>query len=184
MFSFLIQAGFVVALLILGFFFGSLAEKRHYKRIRKREALTAQLPVVASRYPPEDRRYGQQLVSGNVVISSDYFKSFLAGLVNIFGGRVTPFESMLDRARREAVLRMKDQAGQLNAAYVFNIKFDTSRISGGRLAAMEVVAYGTAMIPSGSAGYKPESADGPSGSKVGERAGDQPDIQVAMSRAI
>ena len=180
MFSFLIQAGIVVALLVLGFFFGSLAEKRHYRRIRKREALTAQLPVVASRYPPEDRRYGQQLVSGNVVISSDYFKSFLAGLVNIFGGRVTPFESMLDRARREAVLRMKDQATQLNAAYVFNIKFDTSRISGGRLAAMEVVAYGTAMIPIDGAIHNPKSTDGISSNKAGNQAKNQ----VAMPRAV
>ena len=97
--------------------------------------------------PPQERAYGQHLVTGNVVIASDYFKNFLAGLVNIFGGRVTPFESMLDRARREAVLRMKEKALQLNADYVFNIKFDTSRIASGRLAAMEVMAYGTAMIP-------------------------------------
>lgn len=145
--SVLWQAGLFVALLVLGYLFGSLAEKRHYKRILKREALSAGLPVVASRYPPEDRRYGQRLVTGNVVIASDYFKGFLAGLVNIFGGRVTPFESMLDRARREAVLRMKAKAEELNAAYVFNIKFDTSQVGGGRVAAMEVVAYGTAMVP-------------------------------------
>ena len=180
MLSFLFQAGLVVALLILGFLFGSVAEKRHYKSIRKRETQTAQLPVVASRYPPEDRRYGQQLVSGSVVISSDYFKSFLAGLVNIFGGRVTPFESMLDRARREAVLRMKDQAIKLNAAYVFNIKFDTSRISGGRLAAMEVVAYGTAMIASGSAG----NLQDPTYVPIADKAGDQTGSQVVMSRAV
>ena len=145
--SLLFQAGIVVVLLVLGFLFGNLAEKRHYKRIREREARYASLPVVASRYPPQERAYGQHLVTGNVVIASDYFKNFLAGLVNIFGGRVTPFESMLDRARREAVLRMKEKALQLNADYVFNIKFDTSRIASGRLAAMEVMAYGTAMIP-------------------------------------
>ena len=147
MFSFLVQAGIFVGLLMLGYLFGSLAEKRHFRRIREREAQSSDLPVVASRYPPEDRPYHQQLVSGNVVISSDYFKTFLAGLINIFGGRVTAYESMLDRARRESVLRMKDQATRLGAAYVFNIKFDTARLAMGRLAAMEVVAYGTAMIP-------------------------------------
>ena len=147
MLSLLIQAGIFVGLLMLGYLFGSLAEKRHFKRIRKREAQSSHLPVVASRYPPEDRPYNQQLVSGNTVISSDYFKTFLAGLINIFGGRVTVYESMLDRARRESVLRMKDEAEELGAAYVFNIKFDTSRLTMGRLAALEVVAYGTAMIP-------------------------------------
>jgi len=145
--SLMFQAISVVALLVLGYLFGRVAEKRHYKRLVKREAETQSLPVVATRYPPEDRVYRQQLVTGSVVIASDYFKVFLAGLINIFGGRVTPFESMLDRARRESVLRMKDQATELDAAYVFNIKFDTTQISTGRLAAMEVLAYGTAMIP-------------------------------------
>lgn len=154
--SLLFQAGVAVGLLVLGYFFGTLAEKRHYNRIRKREASSVHLPVVASRYPPEDRVYQQQLVTGNVVIASDYFKGFLAGLVNLFGGRVTPFESMLDRARREAILRMKDQASAHGAAYVFNIKFDTTRIATGKLAAMEVLAYGTAMVPDN----KPVSGSG------------------------
>ena len=149
MFSFLFQAGIVVSLLILGYLFGSLAERRHFRKIREREALGIGLPVIASRYPPEDRPYEQYLVSGNVVIASDYFKSFLAGLVNIFGGRVTPYESMLDRARRESILRMKDQATEKGAAYVFNIKYDTTRLATGRLAAVEVLAYGTAMVPVG-----------------------------------
>jgi len=145
--SFIFQAGIVVLFLVAGFFFGMLAEKRHYKRIKSREAQSAPLPVIASRYPPEDQAYHQQLVSGSVVIASDYFKSFLAGLVNIFGGRVTPFESLLDRARRESILRMKEQAQLLGAQYVFNVKYDTTRVAGGRQAAMEVLAYGTAMIP-------------------------------------
>jgi len=72
----------------------------------------------------------------------------MAGLINIFGGRVTPFESLLDRARREAILRMKAQAMDLQASYVFNVKYETASIAtGGRAAALEVLAYGTAMIP-------------------------------------
>lgn len=141
------QAGFVAFFLVAGYLFGTLAEKRHYKRLREREASSRALPVVASRFPPEDQPYHQHLVTGSVVIASDYFKSFLAGLVNIFGGRVTPFESMLDRARRESVLRMKQEAERMGAAYVFNVKYDTTRVAGGRQAAMEVLAYGTAMIP-------------------------------------
>lgn len=143
----LVEAGFVVMLLLLGYGFGRLAEKRHYKRLTKLESELQHIPAVATRFPPEDQFYHQQLVTGSVVIASDYFKGFLAGLINIFGGRVTPFESMLDRARRESVIRMKSQANKLNAVYVFNIKFDTTRIATGRLAAMEVVTYGTAMIP-------------------------------------
>lgn len=145
--SLMFQVGGAVVLLVLGYLFGRVAEKRHFKQLIEREANSKELPVIATRYPPEDRVYRQQLVTGNVVIAADYFKVFLAGLINIFGGRVTPFESMLDRARRESILRMKDEATKLDAAYVFNIKFDTTRIATGRLAAMEVLAYGTAMIP-------------------------------------
>lgn len=144
--SITIQAVGVVVLLMLGYLFGQLAERRHYKRILKREEETRHLPVVASRYPPENQVFQQVLVCGNVVIASDYFKGFLAGLINIFGGRVTPFESLLDRARRESVLRVKARARELDASYIFNIKFETSRIATGRLAAMEVMAYGTALI--------------------------------------
>ncbi|ASJ76537.1 hypothetical protein IMCC3135_32460 [Granulosicoccus antarcticus IMCC3135] len=154
----MIQAGVAVVLLVLGYLFGRLAEKRHFKKLIEREAATQHVPVVATRYPPEDRAYDQQLVSGNVVIASDYFKAFLAGLINIFGGRVTPFESMLDRARRESVLRMKDAAIALGATYVFNIKFETSRIATGKVAAMEVLAYGTAMIPTSEEAVRPEIA--------------------------
>lgn len=145
--SLVAQAVGVVLMLIVGYLFGRLAETRHYRRIREREQQLQSLPAIASRYPPQDRLYRQQLVSGSVVIASDYFKSFLAGLINLFGGHVTPFESMLDRARREALLRMKEQAQTLQASHVFNVKYDTTRMATGRIGAMEVLAYGTAMIP-------------------------------------
>ena len=142
------EAALFVALLVSGYVFGRIAERRHLRRLVERERETNALPAIASRYPPTDRPYEQRLVSGNAVISSDYFKSFVAGLVNIFGGRVTPYESLIDRARREALLRMKAQAGGIDAAYVFNVKFETTRIAVGRVGAMEVLAYGTAMVPS------------------------------------
>ena len=159
MISLILQASAVVLLLLLGYLFGRFSEKRHFKRLVEREKNTVHLPVVATKYPPTDRVYQQQLVTGSVVIASDYFKGFLAGLINVFGGRVTPFESMLDRARRESILRMKDAAIEANAAYVFNIKFDTTPIAAGKLAAMEVLAYGTAMIPKDTSSIKTTATD-------------------------
>lgn len=141
------QAISFVVLMLCGYLFGRLAERRHFKSLVEREKQSAVLPVVATRYPPQDQPYRQQLVCGNVVIAADYFKVFLSSLINIFGGRVTPFESLLDRARRESLLRMKEHAIGLDARYVFNIKYETTRIAVGRSAGMEVLAYGTAMIP-------------------------------------
>lgn len=136
-------------LLALGYFFGQSREKSHYRSIIKREAQLSSIPVIASKILPDEFLPCQtELVSGNVVISIDYFKKFVAGLRSIVGGRMASYESLIDRARREAVLRMKQEAKKLHADYVFNIKMETSSISKGRedsIGSVEVLAYGTAV---------------------------------------
>jgi len=141
----------LLVLLALGYGFGRYSESKHYKSIIKREKILNAIPAVASKVivPPRNE-LNSQLVTGSVVISIDYFKRFIAGLRNIFGGRVTSYESLLDRARREAVLRMKEEAKKLNAELVFNIKLETSSIHKGRgnsIGSVEVLAYGTALYP-------------------------------------
>ncbi len=141
----------VLVLLILGYFIGTYLEKKHYQSIIKREGLLREIPAIASKIlPPDAVNYNQVLVMGNVTISIDYFKRFLAALHNFFGGRVTSYESLLDRARREAILRMKEDAADRNATLVLNIKYETASIykGGGKaIGSVEVLAYGTAMIP-------------------------------------
>lgn len=140
-----------VTLLGLGYGFGRLAEARHYRSIRRREQALRDVLAIAVRFPPPAPVPGRtQLVAGSVVVSVDYFKRFLAGLRNVFGGRVRAYESLLDRARREAILRMKAEARALGADRVFNIKLETASISKGRrnaVGAVEVLAYGTACVP-------------------------------------
>ena len=135
-------------LISLGYFFGRLAEKKHYKNIIAREKVMNSLPAMASRMPPQDGDYDQFLVSGSVVIANDYFKLFVAGLRNLFGGQMSSYETLLDRARREAVLRMKDKAKVLGAEAVFNVKYEASNISGQmkkKMPVIEVHACGTAL---------------------------------------
>ena len=88
------------------------------------------------------------LVSGSVVIANDYFKSFVASMRNLFGGRMRSFETLLERGRREAIVRMLEeaQAGAANA--VWNIRVETSTIQGKRqkrAGGIELIAYGTAL---------------------------------------
>ena len=143
----------VILLLILAFFTGSIAERRHYKSIRRREdALGDLVVIVAKTLPPMEPAPATTLVRGSVVVSVDYFKRFLARLRMIFGGRIHTYESLLDRARREAILRMQEQARELGASMIFNMRFETSSISKGRknaVGTVEVLAYGTAVIPQG-----------------------------------
>lgn len=140
-----------LSLLALGYGFGRHAEKKHYKSIISREKKLRGLPAIAAKTPtmlskPSESR----LVVGSVVISVDYFKRFISALRNLVGGRVTSYESLIDRARREAVLRMKAQAKEMGADLIFNTKFETASIYQGRrhqVGSVEVLAYGTAIIP-------------------------------------
>lgn len=139
-----------LTLLALGYGFGRYAEKKHYRSIIEREKTLSYLPAVVTKIPPQDKPYSSALVAGSVVISVDYFKRFIAGLRNLVGGRVTSYETLIDRARREAVLRMKKQAEEMGAELVFNVKFETASISQGRrgtVGSVEVLSYGTALIP-------------------------------------
>ncbi len=138
-----------IVLLALGYGFGRYAELKHYKSIIRREKELRNIPAVAAKFPPLGRAVDVELVSGSVVISVDYFKRFIAGLRNLVGGRVTAYESLLDRARREAILRMKEEARAFDGYIIFNVKLETSSIHKGRkngVGAVEVMAYGTVLI--------------------------------------
>ena len=149
----ILTVGVVVVLLILGFSAGTIAERRHYKSIRQREQKLRNIMVFALRTPPPElSQCRTEFVCGSVVIGMDYFKTFLSMLRNIVGGRVGSYETLLDRARREAVLRMKEEARQLRADAVFNVKFSTANVMSGDKqnkgsGCVEVIAYGTAIIP-------------------------------------
>jgi len=135
-----------LSLLFLGYVFGTLAEKKHYKSIREREEALKFLPTIMLKKPLDPTSIKEyKLVNGSVVLSIDYFKKFVAGLINLFGGNVTVYETLIDRARREAIVRMKSNAS--NASEIINIRIETSSISKNTksIGSIEVLAYGTAI---------------------------------------
>lgn len=138
----------LVVLSVLGYFFGRHAESKHFASIRAREAEYQSLLVFTEgKLPPGDWRSGG-LVGGNVVISVDYFKRLAAGLRALFGGRLTTYESLLERGRREALLRMKEDALRRGASMIINVRLETASISkgqGDQIGSVEVYAYGTAL---------------------------------------
>lgn len=137
-----------LGLLALGYFAGLHFEQRHFEDIKRREHKTLFVPIVsfgAKQTLPNAQT--AELFVGSVVVSTDYFKSFTASLRNIVGGRVVVYESLLDRGRREALLRMKEQAIAAGATQVVNVRLETANISSqaanNGLVAIEVIAYGT-----------------------------------------
>jgi uncharacterized protein YbjQ (UPF0145 family) len=146
----LIKLGIFLVLLILGYIFGTRAEKKHYLSIYLREAQFRTVVITTERLPAiEFLKHDTVLVTGNVVISVDYFKVVIAGLRKLIGGRISSYESLFDRARREAILRLQAHAQELGSNSVINMKFETSRISGNAgqgIGSIEVLAYGTALV--------------------------------------
>lgn len=139
-------------LLILGYAVGSITEKNHYKSIEEREKKTLPLPVVNMKKVEDILKPGKkiasaELVTGSVVVSIDYFKRILASLKNLVGGNVRSYETLIDRGRREAILRMKEAADSPDI--IMNLRIETSTIgrSANRnsIGSIEVLAYGTAI---------------------------------------
>lgn len=133
--------------IVLGYFFGRAAEAKHFRSIAAREETAVHLPTTSSKAPIGSAPIEHsELVHGSVVISIDYFKRALAALHSIIGGPVKSHESLLDRARREAVLRMKESCP--NAHEIINLRLETCTLSNnaaGQVGSVEVLAYGTAV---------------------------------------
>lgn len=134
--------------IVLGYFFGRAAEASHYKSIIEREKQWVNLPSTSLKTVLDPSRQVQSsaLASGSMVVSIDYFKRAVAALRSLIGGPVASHETLLDRARREAVLRMKESCK--GAHEIINLRIETSTISGkaeGSVGSVEVLAYGTAI---------------------------------------
>ncbi|MCB9029661.1 MAG: YbjQ family protein [Deltaproteobacteria bacterium] len=141
----------VVLLILVGYLSGKAIEKNHLKKLSLQEQSLRDVPVLSTRtISPEWKITRTHLVSGSTVISIDYFKRFAAAIRNIFGGNVRSFEPVLDRARRDALVKMRSSARSLGASYVINVRMETSRIGvnkrGKGVGCAEVLAYGTAII--------------------------------------
>lgn len=145
----IVAFGLPLSLLALGFFSGRHVERKHLKQLDQREARVRHLIVTNTKFIPRELGYRRaEILLGEAVIGSDYFKNFLAGLRSFFGGELKSLETLMDRARREATLRVLEVAAAQGASAVFNIRLETSNIGamqGKKQAPMaEVLVYGTA----------------------------------------
>ncbi len=137
---------------IFGGIIGIFIEKKHYQRLEEREA-TYCIPIVDLKtVPPGIHANDAQMVLGQVVIASDYLKTFFSKIRNIFGGEMKSFERMIERGRREALARAMDEAVQLGAVALINVRFDTSNISMSKKGKVnkpmaEVLCAATALLP-------------------------------------
>ena len=143
--------GLPVLVLVFAYLVGNYLERRHFRSIRRRETALQGYPVTTFQaLPPSWSIKESTLISGSVVVSLDYFKRVIAGLRALIGGRVKTYEPLLDRARREAVLRMLEDARNRGYDGVVNVRLKTSRLANARgdgkgTAGVEMLAFGTAV---------------------------------------
>ena len=82
------------------------------------------------------------LVSGSTVRAKHVGRDIMAGLKNIVGGELKGYTELLHDSRQQATDRMIEQAVQLGANAIVNVRFATSAVSQG---ASELYVYGTAV---------------------------------------
>jgi len=83
------------------------------------------------------------IVRGLVVRSRSVVGNLGATFQMIFGGNISIFTSMCERARQDAFLVMLQHAAELGANAVIGMRYDATEIMGG---VSEVLAYGTAVV--------------------------------------
>ena len=82
------------------------------------------------------------IVSGSMVQSKNAFKDIGAGFKSMVGGELGSYTKMLQEARDTATQRMVEQAQQMGADAVVNVRFSSSAVMQG---AAEIMASGTAV---------------------------------------
>ena len=130
---------------------GGILERRHLKNLLLLESgSSGMLTLTIENLPPDWHVESCELVMGNVVISQDYFKRFAASIKGIFGGNIRVLEPLLERARREALIRMKGVAHARGYDTIINVRIETATLARARrngkgTAGVEILAFGTAI---------------------------------------
>ena len=82
------------------------------------------------------------LVRGNTIRARNVGKDIVAVIKNLVGGEIEEYTKMMGQAREQALARMMDQANEVGADAVTDIRFTTSVVMGG---AAEMLAFGNAV---------------------------------------
>lgn len=140
----------VLVCLGLGFFVGKAVDRRHMAQLATREhAMDREVTAISLSETETWTISEPTMVTGSVVVSLDYWKKFFAAWRGIFGGEIGQYHSLMERARREAMLRMRERAQAEGRNAVVNVRLETAKVQslfgGGGTAGVEVLAYGTAV---------------------------------------
>ncbi len=87
------------------------------------------------------RNFG--VVRGIVVRSRSIVGNIGAGIQSLFGGNISLYTELCEKAREDAFTQMLAHAGELGANAVIGVRYDATEVSAG---ITEVLCYGTAVF--------------------------------------
>lgn len=83
------------------------------------------------------------IARGSTVRARNVGQDIFAGLKNLIGGEISEYTKLQAQSREQALQRMQEDAIQLGANAVVNVRLTTSMVMQG---CSEILAYGTAVI--------------------------------------
>jgi uncharacterized protein YbjQ (UPF0145 family) len=83
------------------------------------------------------------VVRGIMVRSRSIVGNFLGGLQSLFGGNITIYTELCERARSDTYALMCEHAQQLGANAIISVRYDATELMAGLT---EVLCYGTAVV--------------------------------------
>lgn len=137
--------------LLFSAIFGSMYQKGKKEDLLEREKQTGRDPINNLSKPSGDKKIlSSSLMWESVVIGPSWWQMLLGTIGSIFGGRLNAYSETFDWARREAVQRLRESINASDFDDIINLRIETSMMSSSsrskdRTAAMEIVAYGTAI---------------------------------------
>ena len=142
---------FPVMLLAFAWIVGRVTAARHEADLSRRQTAVAHILVhdtgrlvdaVPGPNPPA-------MITSELTLGIDHFRGFLGQWKSLFGGDVRSYQVVFDRARREVMTRLLEQALARRYNAVANVRIDFADIGGSstaprKAAQVSVMAAGTA----------------------------------------
>lgn len=150
---FILYAGLPALGLLGAFLAGNWIARRHEADLAQRSLAVAGIRTTDMKrlMDPISGPQPPQLVVSEVTLGIDHFRGFLGKLKNIFGGEVRSYQETLDRARREVITRLLEEAHAQGFNAIANLRINFVDISGN--ATMAQKASAVSIIASGTAHY-------------------------------
>ena len=127
-----IQVLVLLGLLCLGWIAGGYSERRHIRSLLEREDDYSDVLVSDLKTFPKATvaAPAPTIVFAEVVIAADYLKVFFASLRRLVGGELGSYRSLMERARREVILRLIERARVLGYNALANVRVEAADVGG------------------------------------------------------